>query len=343
MKYVKLGNSGLKVSQICIGTWFLPLLPEKDEYSIYKVDKETALKILKRAYDKGINFIDTANVYHGALWVTDPLHVGFAERVVGEFLSHVDRESVVVSTKVRGQMATWVNGEGLSRKHIMWQVRESLKRLNTSYIDLYFLHWPDYDTPKLETLRTLNDLVRNGLVYYLGISNHPAHDIVEFMELAEKHNLEKFTTIQDLYNMLERYIEKDKVYVSRKYNLAIMAYAPLAHGFLTGKYVDFDKKTWKVDELTRVSMYDNLKSRYFSDLTLKVLVGLYGFARERGLSLSQLAIAWLLRKGEELGVNIIPIVGVTRMEYLDDVLGSLSVNLSSDDMKRIDEILNGKI
>jgi len=107
MKYVKLGNSGLKVSQICIGTWHLPLLPEKDENGIYKVDKETALKILKRAYDKGINFIDTANVYHGALWVTDPLHVGFAERVVGEFLSHVDRESIVVSTKVRGR---WLLG-----------------------------------------------------------------------------------------------------------------------------------------------------------------------------------------------------------------------------------------
>ncbi|MEM3950623.1 aldo/keto reductase, partial [Saccharolobus sp.] len=124
MKYVKLGDSGVKVSQVAIGTWFLPRVQEKDELGIHKVDKETTLKILKRAYDEGVNFIDTANRYHGAMAPVDLAHVGNAERIVGEFLKTVNRESVVISTKVRGKMGEFANGEGLSRKHIHWQIKE---------------------------------------------------------------------------------------------------------------------------------------------------------------------------------------------------------------------------
>ncbi len=337
MKYVKLGNSGIKVSQLCLGTWFLPLLKEKDEYGVYKVDKDTALKIFKKAYDEGINFFDTANVYHGALWDTDPFHVGNSERLVGEFLSTIDRESIVLSTKVRGKMAPWINGEGLSRKHIMWQIKESLKRLRTDYVDIYIIHWPDPDTPKLETLKALDDLVRQGKVHYLGISNHDAMDVLEFLELSERYGLEQFRVIQDLYNLIERYVERYKVDIAKKYGMAIMAYAPLAHGFLTGKYVDFQKKSWKVEELSRIGMYERLKDRYFKESNLKVILTLKEIADEKGVSLSQIALAWLIKRSEEFNVPIIPVIGVSKPEHLEDNLNAINVNLNSDDMKRIEK------
>ncbi|WP_338598876.1 aldo/keto reductase [Sulfolobus tengchongensis] len=337
MRYVKLGDTGIKVSQIALGTWFLPLLPEKDDLGVFKVDKETTLKILKKAYDEGVNFIDTANVYHGALWVTDPPHIGNSERIVGEFLRLIDRESVVISTKVRGKVSNFVNGEGLSRKHIMWQIKESLKRLNTDYVDVYFIHWPDPDTPKLETLKVLNSLVSNGIVHYLGISNHPATDVIEFLQLSERYCLEKFVVMQDLYNMLERYVEKDKINIAKRYGLSIMAYAPLAHGFLTGKYIS--DKGWKIEELSRVSMYNDLKGRYFSENNLKILMELKELASQLGITLSQLAIAWLIKRGEQLGVTIIPLIGVSKMSHLEDNLNALNVNLKNDDLKRIEEIL----
>jgi len=159
MQYVKLGWSGVRVSQFCLGTWYLPRLDSVDEFGVRRVDVDTAVKVMRKAYDEGVNCIDTANRYHGAMAPVDLNHVGNAERVVGQFLKTVDRESVIVATKVRGQMAPWPNGEGLSRKHIRWQIRESLKRLGTSYVDLYQIHWPDPDTPKIETLRALMSLL----------------------------------------------------------------------------------------------------------------------------------------------------------------------------------------
>lgn len=340
MKYVKLGWSGVKVSQLCLGTWHLPRLNEKDEYGVYKVDVDAAVKIMKRAYDEGINCIDTANRYHGAMAPVDLNHVGFAERVVGRFLQTIDRESVVLATKVRGQMAPWPNGEGLSRKHIRWQVRESLRRLGTSYIDLYQIHAPDPDTPKIETLKALNELIQQGLVNYIGESNHSAHDIVEFMELAERKNLEPFVTMQELYNVLDRDIERDKVPVARRYGLAILAYSPLAQGILTGKYVDFKEGKWTIPVDSRATYYEGVK-RYFTDRNLRILMELNEIARSKGATLSQVALAWLLKMQEVYGVSIVPIIGVTRVEQLEDNIGALNISLTQDDLKSIDEAYRG--
>ncbi|MGC9226220.1 aldo/keto reductase [Caldivirga sp.] len=338
MQYVKLGWSGVKVSQLCLGTWYLPRLNERDEYGIHKVDVNTTIKIMRRAYDEGINCIDTANRYHGAMAPVDLNHVGNSEKVVGEFLKTVDRESIVLATKVRGQMAPWPNGEGLSRKHIRWQIKESLRRLGTSYVDLYQIHWPDPDTPKIETLRTLNHLVEDGLVNYIGESNHPAHDIVEFMELADKHNLEPFTTMQEVYNVLSRDIERDKIPVAKRYGMAILAYSPLAQGVLTGKYVDFNTKKWTTPSDSRAAISSGLQG-YFNDRNLKILLELNEIAKSKGATLSQVSLAWLISMQERFGVNIIPIIGVSRMEHLEDNLGALNVKLSQDDLKRIDEVL----
>ena len=338
MQYVKLGWSGVKVSQFCLGTWYLPRLDSVDEFGVRRVDVDTAVKVMRKAYDEGVNCIDTANRYHGAMAPVDLNHVGNAERVVGQFLKTVDRESVVLATKVRGQMAPWPNGEGLSRKHIRWQIRESLKRLGTSYVDLYQIHFPDPNTPKIEVLRTLSWLVEQGLVNYIGLSNHPAHDIVEFMELAERYNLEPFTTMQEPYNYIERQIERDKIPVAKRYGMAILAYIPLAQGVLTGKYVDFENKTWRIPEMSRADYIEGMRRRYFNDRNLKLLIEFHEVARELGVSDAQLALAWMLKRGEELGVTIIPIIGATSVKQLEDDLESLNVNISSDVMKRLEDI-----
>jgi len=341
MHYVKLGWSGVRVSQFCLGTWYLPRLDSVDEFGVRKVDVDAAVKVMRKAYDEGVNCIDTANRYHGAMAPVDLNHVGNAERVVGQFLKTVDRESVIVATKVRGQMAPWPNGEGLSRKHIRWQIRESLKRLGTSYVDLYQIHWPDPDTPKIETLRALNELIEWGLVNYIGESNHPAHDIVEFMELAERHNLEPFTTMQEIYNILVRDIERDKIPVAKRYGMAILAYSPLAQGVLTGKYVDFNNRKWSTPSDSRAVISSGLQG-YFNDRNLRVLLELNEIAKSKGATLSQVSLAWLIGMQERLGVTIIPIIGVTRMEQLEDNLGSLNVKLSQDDFNRIEEALKAQ-
>jgi len=338
MRYVKLGWSGVKVSQICLGTWHLPPLREKDEYGVYKVDVEETRRIVKRAIDLGINFIDTANVYHGTMSGPDYIHAGNAERILSDILKGYDRESLVIATKVRWRMAPWPNGEGLSRKHIRWQIKESLKRLGLDYVDLYQIHAPDPDTPKIETLRTLNQLVEQGLVNYIGESNHPAHDIVEFMELAERHNLEPFTTMQEPYNYIERQIERDKIPVAKRYGMAILAYIPLAQGVLTGKYVDFENKTWRIPEMSRADYIEGMRRRYFNDRNLKILIEFHEVARELGVSDAQLALAWMLKRGEDLGVTIIPIIGATSVKQLEDDLESLNVNISGDVMKRLEDI-----
>ncbi len=336
MKYVNLGSSGVKVSALCLGTWHLPTLPEVDEFGVRKINEELFLKIAKKAYDLGINFYDTSNRYHGGMAPVDLNHVGNAERLLGKFLSSVDRESVVIATKVRGQMAPWQNGEGLSRKHMRWQIRESLKRLGTSYVDLYQLHWPDPSTPKLEILRTLNYLIAEGLINYAGISNHSASDVVDFMELAREEDLEGFVSTQDLYNAIDRGLETEKTWMLNRYGIAVLAYSPIAQGVLTGKYVDFESGKWKVPEGTRGERFESVR-RYFTDANLHLIKELKEIASSKGATVTQVSLAWLMSSRERLGFTTIPIIGVTSVEQLEENLGAVDLSLSKDDLKRIDE------
>jgi len=151
MKYIRLSqNSGVKVSTLCLGTWYLPRAQAVDEFGVHQIDVEETRRILTKAFDLGINFIDTANRYHGAVAPVPLTHVGYAEKLLGRLLKElgVDRESLVITTKVGGDMAPWPNGTGLSRKHVMWQIRESLKRLQMDYVDIYYAHRHDPGTPK---------------------------------------------------------------------------------------------------------------------------------------------------------------------------------------------------
>ena len=332
MRYVRLGDSGLKVSELCLGTWHLPRLTETDSYGVPKVDAEETKRVIELAFDHGINFIDTANVYHGRVQDSDPAHAGNSERLLGEVMKSYDRDSLVLATKVRGALAGWPNGQGLSRKHILWQARESLARLQTTYIDLYQIHWPDPDTPKLETLRALNHLIDQGLVRYIGASNHSAAEDEEFMQLAKDGELEGFVTLQELYNLIERSVEKDRLPLARRYGLGVLAYSPIAQGVLSTKYLG------GVQKGSRASYAADIGKNYLNTQTLEAVRGLNEVAGQKGISLSQLALAWLLYKQEDLGVTIIPLLGVTNSEYLEENLGALDVRLSTGEARLMEEI-----
>ena len=332
MKYLRLGSTGVKVSQMALGTWHLPGSGEYDQWGVEKVDREELARIMKRAYDAGINFIDTANVYHGRVQDSDPAHAGNSERLLGEVIKEYDRDSLVVATKVRGALAGWPNGQGLSRKHILWQARESLARLQTTYIDLYQIHWPDPDTPKLETLKALNHLIDQGLVRYIGTSNHSAADVEGFMQLAKDEGLEGFVTLQELYNLIERSVEKDRLPLAKKYGFGVLAYSPIAQGVLSEKYLG------GVQKGSRASYAADIGKNYLNAQTLEAVRGLNETARQKGISLPQLALAWLLYKQEELGITIVPLLGVTNSRYLEESLGAMDVRLSADEVKQLEEV-----
>ena len=331
MRYVRFGNSGLKVSQLCLGLWHLPPSREKDEYGVYKVDEDEAVKIIRRAIDLGINCFDTANIYHGVMQGPDYIHAGKSEEILGKAIKGYDRESLVIATKVRGRMAPWPNGEGLSRKHIRWQIKESLRRLGVSYVDLYYMHRPDPTTPIEETLDTMLDLVREGLVHYVGESYFHPDDIEYIVGYSRQIHL-PFIAMQEPYNLIERDIEKDKIPLARKYGLGIAAYIPLAQGVLTGKYLG------GIPEMSRASYVDEIRWRYLTPETIKAMAEFHELAKELGVTDAQLALAWILRKSEEFGVTIVPLIGATRVEHLEDNVASVDVRLSGDVMKRLDEI-----
>lgn len=331
MRYVRFGNSGLMVSQLCLGTWHLPPSRERDEYGVYKVDEEESIRIIRRAIDLGINCIDTANIYHGVMQGPDYIHAGKAEEIVGRAIRGYDRESLVIATKVRFRMAPWPNGEGLSRKHIRWQIRESLRRLGTDYVDLYYMHRPDPNTPIEETLDTMLDLVREGLVNYVGESYFHPDDIQYIADYSRQIHL-PFIAMQEPYNLIERQIEQDKIPLAKKYGLGIAAYIPLAQGVLTGKYIS------GIPEMSRASYVGEIQRRYLTPETLKAIQELHELARSLGVTDAQLALAWILRKSEELGVTIVPLIGATSVRQLEDDVASVDVKIDQDTMRRLEEI-----
>lgn len=331
MKYLKLGSSGLKVSQFCLGTWHMPRSSRTDEYGVRKVDTDELTRVIKTAFDSGLNFIDTANRYHGAMAPVDIVHRGNSEEVLGDVLKGHERESFVIATKVGSEMTPWENGKGLSRKHIMWQIGESLRRLQMDHVDVYLMHAPDPETPHLETLRALDDLVSSGKVHYLGSSNHSQEEVVDFMQLASDHELHKLVTLQEGYSLLHRGIEKTLVPIARHYGLSIMAYSPLAEGMLSEKYLS------GIPSQARASYSSKLRESITED-RLKVIIELSDFAKSKGASLPQLALAWILKKQATLDVTIVPIIGVSSTAQLLENLGAAEVKLSDEEMAAVEQI-----
>ncbi len=318
VEYRRLGGSGVKVSEISLGSWLT--------YG-GSVAEEQATACINKAYEIGINFFDTANVYMR----------GAAEEIVGRALRDFDRSSYFLATKVYFPMGDGPNDRGLSRKHITEQCHASLKRLGVDYVDLYQCHRYDANTPLEETLRTLDDLVRQGKVLYVGVSEWTAGQISQALRIAGEMNLDRIVSNQPRYNMIQRQIEAEVVPVSEREGVGQVVFSPLAQGILTGKYRPGEAP----EQGTRAA--DPESSRFMQQLmneeVLSAVERLRSVASEAGLSVSQLALAWVLRQE-----NVIIAIFVDCLLELFDVIARASgARLSQDVISEIDRILDGVI
>lgn len=308
MKYKNLGRTGVKVSELCLGTMIFG----------QQVEEETAVKIVRRAIEGGINFIDTADVYVN----------GRSEEIVGKAIEGM-RDQIVLATKVRSRTGTGPNDEGLSRKHIMHNFEASLKRLGTDYIDLYQLHRPDASTPLNETLTTLNDLVRDGKVRYIGCSNFHSWQLEKALRISEVNRLESFVTVQPRYNVMDRDIEQELLPLCADEGIGVIPYSPLAGGFLTGKY----RAGEPAPAGSRGQLRPETVTRYLNARSQRILEELGKISEETKMTMSQISLAWLMANP----VVTSPIVGASRLEQLEENLGVLDHTLSAEALKRISE------
>ncbi len=321
MEYVNLGKTGLKVSRICLGcmTYGSPatgeLKPGRQPWALNEKDSQP---FFKQALDYGINFFDTANVYSS----------GDSEIVLGNFLkSNVRRESVVVATKVHSLMRDEPNGKGLSRKEILFELDQSLQRLKTDYVDLYQIHRWDYETPIEETLEALHDAVKAGKVRYIGASSMYAWQFAKSLYLADLRNWTRFVSMQNHYNLLYREEEREMTGLCVDQGIGIIPWSPLARGRLA--------RPWN-SESTRRSETDRFGKTMYSSTeenNRQIVDRLVEVASKRGVPQAQIALAWLLGKPAVTA----PIVGASKAHHLDDAVASLSIKLTPEEIKALEE------
>lgn len=311
-----LGKTGLKVSNICLGTMQFG----------WSADEGTAHKIMDKAYDSGLIFWDTANVY--SRWA-DNSYAGKSEEIIGRWFKKTsNRDQIVLATKVRGKMGDGPNDEGLSRRHIKQQIENSLKRLQTNYADLYQTHRIDYDTDIGQTLTALNDIMHEGKVHAIGASNYPAWALTESIWVAKELGIEPYLTYQPYYNIVDREpFEKDHQMICDRYSIAVIPYSPLAAGFLTGKY----KREGPVPTSSRA---EGVKNRFMTEKGFKVLDAVMEVATKHGAKPTQVALAWTLKQKTITS----PIIGANSVEQLEEILGTVNVNLKEEDLKLLNEV-----
>jgi voltage-dependent potassium channel beta subunit len=316
MNYRRLGKTGLKVSEISLGSWLT--------YGGY-VEEEKASKAINHAYDLGINFFDTANVYRN----------GEAEKVVGKALSRYPRESYVLATKVFWPMGDGPNDRGLSRKHILEQCHASLKRLDTDYIDIYYCHRYDEETPIEETLRALDDLVRQGKVLYIGVSEWTASQMKEALNVADRYLLDRIVVNQPQYNMFARGIEKEIIPYAEENGIGQVVWSPLAQGVLTGKYSNSND----FPENSRASHPEAFKTMkgYLKEEPLALVKRLSDIAVKADLSLPQLALAWILRQPNVASA----IIGASKPEQIKENVLASGISLEKEIIEEIELVLTG--
>jgi aryl-alcohol dehydrogenase-like predicted oxidoreductase len=286
-------------------------------------EQEESVAMINRALEAGINFIDTANVYNA----------GESERVVGQALKENGRrDQIVLATKVYGNMGPGPNDRGVSRYHIIKACEDSLRRLQTDHIDLYQLHRPPLTTPQDETLRAFDDLVRAGKVRYIGCSTHPAWLVMEALALSEQYHLARYISEQPPYNLLDRRIENELIPLCQRYGLAVLPWSPLAGGILAGRYslegeIPADSRAARGNEVFKARITNQGR-----EVTLKVA----GMAKERDMTVSQLALLWVK---DQVGVTS-PIIGPRTMAHLEDALPVLEMKLNEADRPLFDELVH---
>lgn len=312
MKYRRLGRSGLKVSEISLGSWLT--------YG-KSVESDTAERTIKQAYDLGINFFDSANVYEQ----------GEGERVMARALRSYPRESYVITTKAFFPMGDGPNDRGLSRKHIMEQLHGSLRRMQLDYVDIFYCHRYDPDTPVEETLRAIDDLIRQGKILYAGVSECTAAQIEEAVAVADSKLLDRIVVNQPRYSLLNRGIEKEIIPVSQKYGIGQVVFSPLQQGVLTGKY-----QGEVIPEDSRAANEDINQwiKGYITKDVLDRVNKLTAIAEDIGVSTAQLALAWVLHKP---GI-VSALVGASRPEQIVENAGATEVRLNPEVIEQIEEL-----
>jgi aryl-alcohol dehydrogenase-like predicted oxidoreductase len=320
MEIRKLGKTDLDVSVLCMGTMQFG----------WTADESTSFEVLSASYDAGINFLDTANVY--SKWVPGNPG-GVAEQIIGKWIQQhrIPRDKLVIATKVRGQMSDDPADQGLSRKHIMKAVEDSLKRLKIDYIDLYQSHWSDEDTPIEETLQAYTDLIDQGKVRYIGCSNYPAWRLMQSLWAADRLGLARYDSLQPHYNLVHREeFERELAEVCREYQIGVIPYSPLAGGFLTGKY----RKNSPIPPHSRGQSSQRITG-YFSEKNWALLDEMERIGMEKGgYSISQIALAWQL--SDPLITS--PIIGPKDIAQLEDNLGAADLRLDLEEKARLNEI-----
>lgn len=316
MEYARLGNTGMKVSRLCLGCMGFG----DAEHWVHKwvLNEENSRPIIQKALELGINFFDTANVYS----------IGKSEEILGRALKDfARRDEVVIATKVRGKMREGPNGQGLSRKAILSEIDASLKRLGTDYVDLYQIHRWDYETPIEETMEALNDVVRVGKAHYIGASAMFAWQFQKALYTADRHGWTRFVSMQNHLNLIYREEEREMLPLCREEKIGCIPYSPLASGRLT--------RDWSPESSLRAQTDQIAKSKYDStaDADKQIIERVAEIAAKRGAARTHIALAWLLQKEPVTA----PIIGATKLSHLDEAVGALNVKLSPEEVAYLEE------
>jgi len=315
MKYTKLGRTGLDVSRLCVGC--MSYGGGNSGHHQWSLGEEESRPFIKRALEAGINFFDTANRYS----------VGKSEEILGRAIrDFARRDEVVIATKVYNRMRPGPNGAGLSRKAIMFEIDESLRRLGMDYVDLYQIHRWDHETPIEETLEALHDVVKAGKARYIGASSMHAWQFGKALAVAERHGWTRFVSMQSMVNLLYREEEREMLPLCADAGIGVIPWSPQARGKLTRDW-DYKSIRTETDEaMTRLFAKTEEADRRVVDRVAQI-------AAARGVVRAQIALAWILAKP----VITAPIVGATKLHHLDDALASLDVKLSADEIATLEE------
>ncbi len=318
MEYINFGNTGLRVSRLCLGCMSYGSSSWRD----WVLDEADAMPFFRRAFALGINFFDTADIYS----------LGESERILGRAIrAHgVKREDVVIASKVYFPLRSGENSRGLSRKHILHAIDESLQRLGTDYIDLYQIHRLDRVTPMAEIIDTLHDVVKAGKALYLGASSMYAWEFSRLLHLAHSAGLTRFVSMQNHYNLVYREEEREMLPLCRAEGIAVIPWSPLARGFLTGNRQRGEAGKGGGETLRAAS--DELAAQmYYQDDDFAVVDVVSTIARARGVPNAQVALAWLLAQP---GITA-PIIGATKLPHLEDAVAALDLRLSAEELSTL--------
>jgi len=316
MEFIRFGNTGMTVSRLCLGTM---TYGEPTDRWPWALNEEQSRPFIKKALELGINFFDTADVYTA----------GASERVVGKALKDfAKRDEIILATKVFNPMGPGPNDKGLSRKHIMSAIDASLQRLGIDYVDLYQIHRWDYNTPIAETMEALHDVVKAGKARYIGASSMFSWQFAQALYTSDLHGWTRFVSMQPHYNLVYREEEREMIPLCIDQKIAVIPWSPLARGLLTGK------RSKERNETDRAKTDEFGKKLYSNDTDFDIVNRLTAVAEKRGLPNAQIALAWMLQKP---GITA-PIIGASKPGHLEDAVAALSVKLSDDELKQLEEL-----